>query len=132
MHITYDKKKNNLYAKLVTSTRKGTKIHKDYIYLGLVLDKENGIYQSRKLGTFQYDLSTNTYNCDRKWAEIYAPQTLIPKPVKKTQKEINQEMGEERYAQLLQILTDTNRIEDITRTISDKTYRKQLMSELLY
>jgi hypothetical protein len=131
MYLTYDKKKGNLYAKLGISTRQGVKVNKKYTYLGLVLDKENGIYQSRKLGVFKYDLSTNTYNCDRKWAEIYAPETLIPKPVKKTQKEINQDKGEDRYAQLLQILTDTNRIEDITRTISDKTYRKQLMSELL-
>jgi putative ubiquitin-RnfH superfamily antitoxin RatB of RatAB toxin-antitoxin module len=131
MYITYDKKKGKLYAKLGTSTRQGAKVNKTYNYLGLVLDKDNGIYQSRKLGVFHYDLSTNTYNCDRKWAEIYAPETLIPKPVKKTQKEINKEEGEDRYASLLKILAESNRIEDITRTIDDKSYRKQLISELL-
>jgi hypothetical protein len=131
MFFSYENKKGNIYARLVTSTRQGKKVHKDYIYLGLVLDKEKGIYQSRKRGVFQYDLSTNTYNCDRKWAEIYAPETLLPKPAKKSQKERNKDEGEERYASLLKILSESNRIDDITRTIDDKSYRKQLMSELL-
>jgi hypothetical protein len=51
--------------------------------------------------------------------------------VKKKRKELNEEEGEERYASLLKILAESNRIDDITRTIDDKSYRKQLMSELL-
>jgi hypothetical protein len=131
MFLSYDKKNNNLYAKLVKSTRDGAKVRKNYIYLGLVLDKENGIYQNRKQGVFQYDQTTNTYNYDKKWAQIYAPETLTPKPVKKTKTELNKEEGEDRYALLLKILIDTNRAEDLTRSIGDKPYRKQLMSELL-
>jgi hypothetical protein len=41
------------------------------------------------------------------------------------------EDGEDRLADLLKILLDNHRYDDLNRTIKDKAYRKQLMSELL-
>jgi hypothetical protein len=49
MFLAYDIKNGKQYAKLVKSTRKGATVHKDYIYLGLVLDKEQQIRGVRYL-----------------------------------------------------------------------------------
>ena len=46
------------YASVYTPRREGGKKVNDSLYLGRVLDKERGIYQSRNRGIFAYDLST--------------------------------------------------------------------------
>jgi hypothetical protein len=61
MYIGYDKKHGKEYAKLYTSKRNGKNTSKDYQNLGLVLDKERGIYQNRTRGVFIYNLEDNTY-----------------------------------------------------------------------
>jgi hypothetical protein len=61
MYIAYDIKNGTEYAKLYISKRKGKTITKEYINLGRVLDKENGIYQNRERGVFSYNLENNTY-----------------------------------------------------------------------
>ena len=61
MYIGYTTKRGIEYAELCISKRDGKKVHKKHTNLGKVLDKEQGIYQNRKLGVFTYDLSTNTY-----------------------------------------------------------------------
>jgi hypothetical protein len=53
MFLAYDIKKGKQYAKLVKSIRKGAKVEKDYIYLWLVLNKEEGIYKNRKDGIYR-------------------------------------------------------------------------------
>jgi len=73
MYIAYDIKKGIKYAKLCISTRDGENILKNFTYLGRVLDKERGIYQSRERGVFTYDLSTNTYG--KQPAEFVPPKT---------------------------------------------------------
>ena len=61
MYIVYDIKKGIQYAKLCISKRDGKNILKEFRYLGRVLNKERGIYQSRERGVFTYDLATNSY-----------------------------------------------------------------------
>ncbi|MDR2461487.1 MAG: hypothetical protein LBE38_12055 [Deltaproteobacteria bacterium] len=80
MYIAYDRKKGLLYAKLYTSKRIGTKTFKEYINLGLVLDKEKGIYKNRERGIFTYNLADNSYG--------KPPDSFIPvlgKPIKEKQ-----------------------------------------------
>jgi len=62
MYISHDIKNGGEYAKICTSIREGTKVRKDTINLGRVLDKERGIYQSRERGIFVYDLKNNLYS----------------------------------------------------------------------
>jgi hypothetical protein len=61
MHIAYDIKDGVEYAKLCVSKRSGKNTSKSYVYLGRVLDKENGVYQNRERGVFTYDREDNTY-----------------------------------------------------------------------
>jgi hypothetical protein len=61
MYIGYDKKHDKIYAKLCTSKRNGKETSKEYENLGLVLDKDRGIYQNRIRGIFTYNLENNTY-----------------------------------------------------------------------
>lgn len=70
MHITYDIKNGVEYAKIGISIRAGKNVNKDYTNLGRVLDKERGIYQSRKRGVFTYDVETNSYGS--------APAEFVP------------------------------------------------------
>ena len=73
MFIAYDEKNGKLYAKLVTSIRKGGKVDKDYVNLGRVLDKEKGIYKNRARGIFQYDLENDYYDDNPDWSGSTAP-----------------------------------------------------------
>lgn len=62
MYISYNTVGGIEYATAVTSVRKGTKVGKaNQIYLGRVIDKEKGIFQSRERGLFIYDVDTNTF-----------------------------------------------------------------------
>jgi hypothetical protein len=79
MHIKYDKKRNVEYAKLCISKRIGKSVAKSYTYLGLVLDKEKGIYKSKKRGVFTYDLDTDTYGLPD---ASYVPDHPSPKKEK--------------------------------------------------
>ncbi len=52
----------NSYAVARTSYRQGNRILKTQaVYLGLVLDRERGIFKSRARGIFHYDDKTNTF-----------------------------------------------------------------------
>jgi hypothetical protein len=76
--ISYDKKPNGLYANLAISVRNGQKVIKEYQHLGKVLDKDNGIYQSRERGVFTYDLESNSFG--------KAPEDFVP-PLNNSRKE---------------------------------------------
>jgi hypothetical protein len=137
MFLSYDKKYGNLYAKIVTSTRQGQKVHKEYTCLGLVLDKEKGIYRNRKYGIFRYDIATNTYDFNPGLDETVIAKIQKLKPEKKkTQKE------ETAYAQgkleernrinrLNATLIENNRYEDLKRSLIDETYQSKLLEEVV-
>jgi hypothetical protein len=78
LFIAYDIKNGIEYAKLCTSTRDGSKVDKEYEYLGRVLNKELGIYKNRTRGVFTYDLASNAYSG--------TPAEYVP-PVKSKKKE---------------------------------------------
>ena len=61
MHIVYNTKGGNEYARIAVSKRDGHTVRKESENLGRVLDKERGIYMSRERGVFTYALDTNTY-----------------------------------------------------------------------
>lgn len=49
------------YASAAVSKRDGSKTSMEYIYLGKVIDKEAGIYQSRERGVFTFDVETASF-----------------------------------------------------------------------
>lgn len=61
MFIAYDVKNGKEYGKLCISKRNGSKTSKDYINLGLVLDKDKLIFKNRERGVFRYDPETNGF-----------------------------------------------------------------------
>lgn len=61
MFIAYDIKDESEYAKICITKRDGLRVYKEYINLGKVLDKEQGIYKSRERGIFTYSLESNSY-----------------------------------------------------------------------
>lgn len=63
MFVAYRNTSGTEYATLCRSVRKGDKVARETIsYLGKVVDKDRGIYQNRKCGTFSYDPDTDTYD----------------------------------------------------------------------
>ena len=52
---------NDEYASAAVSKRNGKNTSVEYIYLGKILDKEKGIYQSRERGVFTFDLETASF-----------------------------------------------------------------------
>jgi hypothetical protein len=56
--IHYQEKKGACYAAIYTPRWENGKKVNDIINLGRVIDKENGVFQSRKNGLFKYDLNT--------------------------------------------------------------------------
>jgi hypothetical protein len=136
MFLAYDIKNGKQYAKLVKSTRKGAKVQKDYIYLGLVLDKEQGIYKNRKNGVFKYDASTNTYDYNPKWD---GKEQVIP-PIHKTKDKTIREKNafaegqmdeRERINKLNAILLENGRYDELKRSTFDSEFQTQLLEELL-
>ena len=62
MYINYNIVNGKEYGTVTTSVRKGKSVSKgEQIYLGRVVDKENGIFKSRERGLFKYDITTNSY-----------------------------------------------------------------------
>lgn len=61
---------NGCYASAGTSKRHGAETSVDAIYLGRVLDKEKGIYQSRKRGIFTFDPATGEFGSP--------PESFVP------------------------------------------------------
>ena len=49
------------YASAAVSKRNGTSTSMEYKYLGRVIDREAGIYQSKERGVFTFDPSTDTF-----------------------------------------------------------------------
>ena len=49
------------YASAAVSKRNGNETSMEYIYLGKVIDKEAGIYQSRERGVFTFDVETASF-----------------------------------------------------------------------
>ena len=63
MYINYNTIGGIEYGTATSSVRTGKKVSKgDQIYLGRVIDKERGIFQSRERGLFVYDIETNTFD----------------------------------------------------------------------
>jgi hypothetical protein len=60
MYIVYSGP-NDKYASAAISTRDGKKTRNKYEYLGLVVDREKGIYRNRKRGLFTFDPQTGSY-----------------------------------------------------------------------
>jgi hypothetical protein len=135
MFLAYDIKNGKQYAKLVKSIRKGAKVEKDYIYLGLVLNKEEGIYKNRKNGIFKYDAATNTYDYNPKWdGKVDVPENI--KPWVKSKREKNafvegQADERERINKLNAILIENNRYDDLKRSTTDAEFQAQLLAELV-
>ena len=73
MFIAYDVKNGKEYGKLCISKRNGSKTSKDYINLGLVLDKDKLIFKNRERGVFRYDPETNGFLSPD-------PSVMIPEP----------------------------------------------------
>jgi hypothetical protein len=135
MFLAYDIKNGKQYAKLVKSTRKGATVHKDYIYLGLVLDKEQGIYKNRKNGIFKYDAATNTYDYNPKWDGKVDVQEDV-KPWVKSKREQNafakgQADERERINKLNSKLAELGRVDDIIRSANDEKFQEELLKELV-
>ena len=61
MYISYHGDKEQ-YASCAVSRRNGKKTSVSYTYLGLVIDREKGIYRSRDRGVFHFDVSTGEYS----------------------------------------------------------------------
>jgi len=61
MHISYKVQGSNTYASAAKSVRKNGKVQKEYIYLGKVIDKEKGIYESKKRGFVRFDIKTGQF-----------------------------------------------------------------------
>ncbi len=62
MYINYNTVGGIEYGTATSSVRAGKKARKgNQIYLGRVIDKEHGIFKSRKRGLFVYDIDTNTF-----------------------------------------------------------------------
>lgn len=75
MYINYKTKNGSLYAMAVKSVRNGKTVSKEkQLYLGRVLDKENGIFKSRERGVFTYDVKTNTFG--KVPADYIEPETF--------------------------------------------------------
>ena len=74
MYIAYDTKNGKEYGKLCISKREGKKTSKDYINLGLVLNKEKLIFRNKERGVFRYDPETNEFLSPD-------PTVLLPEPV---------------------------------------------------
>jgi hypothetical protein len=74
--IHYQKIKGNLYASVYTPRKVNGKKDNQPQYLGRVIDRDNGIFQSRKRGTFKYSL-TNGFS-----ETFVTEQTQTPKEEK--------------------------------------------------
>lgn len=63
MHIAINSRHGHKYATVMKSVREGDRVvKKKHIYLGKVLDRQLGIFYSKKRGIFQYDLTTDTFS----------------------------------------------------------------------
>lgn len=74
MYISYWKgAKGTLYATLMESARVDGKSVKSKVeYLGVVVDKERGIYRNRERGTFTYDPETKQFGTPE-WRDVPIP-----------------------------------------------------------
>ena len=63
MYISYKKGENGtLYATVMESKKvNGRSVKSKVDYLGVVVDREKGIYRNRGRGTFTYDIETGEY-----------------------------------------------------------------------
>ena len=85
MKLSIERKGNYQYAKIPgKSYRKDGKVRKTgVVYLGRVIDLENGVFYNKKRGVFTYDVATNTYGAaDPKYIGT------LPKDARKKEKHI--------------------------------------------
>lgn len=75
MYISYKKGKDGReYATVMTSQRESGKSTKsEVVYLGLVVDRDKGIYRNRKRGTFTYDPEKGVYGTPA-WGNVPLPE----------------------------------------------------------
>jgi len=62
MFVIYKTQGSKEYASAAISSRTGKNTSMKYIYLGLVLDKEKGIYKNRERGVFSFDPKTGEFS----------------------------------------------------------------------
>ena len=55
MFVSYSRKGDRTYARLVTSRRVDGKVVKETSNLGRVVDREGHVFRSRERGTFTFD-----------------------------------------------------------------------------
>ena len=69
------------YASAAVSLRKGKKTYNKYEYLGLVVDRDKGIYRNRERGLFTFDPQTGSYGNAPEG--LIEPQSLDKRRIKK-------------------------------------------------
>ena len=90
MFIAYSRRNGAEYATATESVRVGGKIIKSgSIYLGRVIDKENGIYSSRERGTFVFDPDTGGFG--------KADLSRVPKAVPKGREKLTVDFGDSYF-----------------------------------
>jgi len=62
MFVIYKTQGGKEYASAAISSRDGKNTSMSYVYLGLVLDKEKGIYKNRERGVFSFDPKTGEFS----------------------------------------------------------------------
>ena len=70
MGIKYHVQQNAEYASYARSVRRGDRVTTEYIYLGKVVDRKNGLYFNRKLGYIMFDENDKRI--------VPAPNRLVP------------------------------------------------------
>ena len=69
------------YASAAVSLRKGKKTYNKYEYLGLVVDRDKGIYRNKERGLFTFDPQTGAYGDAPE--DLIEPQSLDKRRIKK-------------------------------------------------
>jgi hypothetical protein len=139
MFITYDVKEDRTYAKLAQSVRKGKKIGKKYKYLGLVINKDKNLFKNGKMGIFQYDEETDTYNTnpelsDEDIATIERLRHHKPKPRYKKIRKDSYTYGKletaHKFNQLINYMIENNRLDELKQSTTDEAFQSKLISDL--
>ena len=78
MFIIYKNQGCREYASAAISKRVGKTTSMTYTYLGLVIDKDKGIYKNRERGVFSFDAETGQYSA--------VPESFVPTTIKDMRK----------------------------------------------
>lgn len=100
---------NGQYASLARSKRNGRETSIEYTYLGRVIDRERGIYQSRKYGVFTFDLKTCTRG-------VVRDDYVVPVKARKKTEKVGYDFGDSFF---LHMLLTGNGIFDLVDSLDD-------------